>query len=101
MSRSICWLQRGCDTPGLTFAQKPYSSGARSCQKVFGRSVVKLNRMIDFTDLNPYFHGKCSRMGAPMTLATGLPYAPVTRNASSLFASAMVRPSTYGHGYQN
>src|SRR5215212_1159415 len=100
-SRSIVWLQRGWATPGLTFAQKPYSVGPVSSQNVFGRSATNENRTIDLIDLNPYFHGTCRRRGAPITFPTGLPYAPVTRKASSLVASSMVRPSTYGHGYQN
>src|SRR5689334_9881288 len=54
-----------------------------------------------FTDLKPYFHGVARRSGAPFCFGTGLPYMPVTMKASSLVASAMVRPSTYGQGYQD
>src|SRR3954453_4021263 len=99
MSSSVAWLQRGCATSGLTFAQKPYSAACRPSQKVFGRWSVKLKRTIDLIDLKPYFHGTARRSGAPICFKAGLPYMPVTRNASSLLASAIVSPSVYGHGY--
>src|SRR3982750_4388929 len=91
---SAAWLQRGCGPSGLTLAQKPYSDACNASQKLFGRWSVNVKRVIDLIDLNPYFHGTASRSGAPIDLATGLPYAPVTRNASSLVASAIVSPST-------
>src|SRR5262249_24336229 len=91
---SLAWLQRGCDTSGLTLAQKPYSDACSASQNVFGRLSVKVKRTIDLIDLKPYFHGTARRNGAPICFATGLPYAPVTRNANSLVASATVSPST-------
>ena len=54
-------------------AQKPYSEGPESSQKVFGRWSVKVKWVIDLIDLKPYFHGTASRSGAPCTLETGLP----------------------------
>jgi len=38
---SVAWLQRGWETCGLTFAQKPYSDACRASQKVFGPLVRK------------------------------------------------------------
>src|SRR5207237_9489924 len=93
MSSSVAWLQRGCGTSGLTFAQKPYSAACRLSQNVVGRLSVKLKRTIDLIDLNPYFHGTARRSGEPICFSAGLPYMPVTRKASSLFASSIVRPS--------
>src|SRR6516165_3948530 len=99
-TRSVAWLQRGCGTSGLTFAQNPYSSPATVSQNDTGRLSVNEKRTIDLTDLNPYFHGSARRNGAPSCLGTGLPYIPVTKKASSLPASAIVTPSIYGQGYQ-
>ena len=58
---SVAWLQRGWDTSGLTFAQKPYSEACSPSQNVFGRWSVKVNLVIDSIDLKPYFHGSASR----------------------------------------
>src|SRR5207247_10699310 len=70
---SDAWLQRGCGTCGFTLAQKPYSE-ACSCSHIpMGRSFTKLTLTIDLIDLNPYFHGKWIRIGAPIDFATGLP----------------------------
>src|SRR5262249_18908061 len=99
-TRSLAWLQRGCGTSGLTFAQNPYSLPCTVSQNETGRLSVNAKCTIDLTDLNPYFHGNTSRIGAPSCFGTGLPYMPVTRKASSLAASAIVTPSTYGQGYQ-
>src|SRR5262249_10364193 len=93
-TRSEAWLQRGCGTSGLTFAQKPYSLDCRASQYDFGRLSVNSNLTIDLADLKPYFHGNARRKGAPSCLGTGLPYMPVTTNARSLAASAIVKPST-------
>src|SRR5215471_167419 len=93
-TRSEAWLQRGCGTSGFTFAQNPYSLDCKASQYDFGRLSVNSNLTIDLTDLNPYFHGNASRSGAPSCFGTGLPYIPVTRNARSLAASAIVTPST-------
>src|SRR5207248_4576547 len=93
-TRSVAWLQRGCGTSGLTFAQNPYSLPCTVSQKDTGRFSVNEKWTIDFTDLNPYFHGNTSRSGAPSCFGTGLPYMPVTRKASSFPASATVTPST-------
>src|SRR5215472_12226524 len=92
-TRSVAWLHRGCGTSGLTFAQKPYSSPCTASQNDTGRLSVNEKRTIDLTDLNPYFHGNISRNGAPFCFGEGLPYIPVTRNESSLPASAIVTPS--------
>src|SRR5919205_2775054 len=92
-TRSVAWLQRGCGTSGLTFAQNPYSEACSFSQNETGRWSVKVNLTIDLVDLNPYFHGVARRRGAPFCLGTGLPYIPVTRKASSLVASATVSAS--------
>src|SRR5262249_40708814 len=94
ISSSVAWLQRGCGTCGLTFAQKPYSDACNASQKLRGRWSVNVKCVIDLIDLKPYFQGTARRNGAPCDFDTGFPYAPVTRNASSLVASAMVNPST-------
>src|ERR1700757_885675 len=90
-TRSVAWLQRGCGTSGLTFAQKPYSLDCSFFQNETGCLSVNVNLKIDLIDLKPYFHGVTRRSGAPSCFGTGLPYMPVTRKASSLVASAMVR----------
>ena len=41
------------------------------------------------------------RMGAPFCFSIAWPYSPVPIKASSFIASSMVRPSTYGQGYQD
>src|SRR5262249_5159720 len=92
-TRSVAWLQRGCGTSGLTFAQKPYSLPSTVSQNETGRFSVNEKRTIDLTDLNPYFHGSTSLSGAPSCFGTGLPYLPVAKKASSLPASATVSPS--------
>src|SRR3569833_1022242 len=100
MTSSLAWLQRGCGTAGFTFAQKPYSEDCRSSHMPTGRLSTNEKRTIDFADLKPYFHGTARRNGAPCCLASGWPYAPVTKNASSFEASGIVSPSMYGQGYQ-
>ena len=47
--------------------------GAELSQKVAAARSTKLTLTIDLADLNPYFQGVASRMGAPCTFATGLP----------------------------
>src|SRR5215216_2900250 len=96
--RSLRWLQRGCGTSGLTLAQKSYSWGRSVFQNVAGCWEVSSIRTMDLALLKPYFHGTTIRTGAPCCFSSGWPYIPVARNASSLVASASVRPSVYGHG---
>ena len=90
---------RGCGTSGFTFAKKPYSSGAAAIQSDFGISVTRSSFTIDFTDLNPYFHGATSRTGAPLCGGNALPYRPVAIVASGFRASSRRSPSTYGQLY--
>src|SRR5262245_44641399 len=96
--RSVAWLQRGCGTPGSTFASKPYSWGTTAIQNVAGRFPADSDLTIALALLKPYFHGTTRRIGEPCCFSSGWPYMPVARNASSLVASAMVNASVYGQG---
>ena len=50
-----------------------YLLARHGSQKLFGRSAVKLTRVIALIDLKPYFHGRISLSGAPNWLRSGLP----------------------------
>ncbi|MOA21783.1 hypothetical protein D3C78_1422920 [compost metagenome] len=66
------------------------------CQVVFGCSLTKLIRTMDFTLLKPYFHGTTNRSGAPFWFGNSRPYIPTARMANGFMASSNRKPSTYG-----
>ncbi len=92
MSFSVAWLQRGCDTCGFTFAQKPYSAPA-PLPEALGPLVGEGELHDRLDGLKPYFQGLPAAAVRRMVLG-GLAVDAGDKEGEFVGASAIVRPST-------